>query len=765
MIAFRNLYPNLPGHLVEFKDGGLALRVEADPPQTDSMLILGTAVDGPVMEPVAVDATTAETLFGKSILGNGIPNGSTLVPAFEEAWNAGCRDIRLMRISGAVASKSIEADGVTTVVRKLISEQLGLALGNNASTFQLSKTPVIPNSVRVYADSIQITAIGAYSVDVDTGEVVLAANACSAGAPISIAYQSNVIVENLEETLTVAAGKVTLTHNIGEIKGFTVEGSTVTPTYTTLAKDVIFTAGVVDGDEVTVQYDAITADLANNTESTFVAATGVQPLTITKVADTSSIHVYANETEIPKTAFTVDLDTMKINLKKETVTKGARLETSYNYNESTSYTPVIEISSIFGGAVYNGAKVQVVAVEDTSGEVIGMNVVLTKPDSKKAQITEEPLVFSSIDYPTFQLLTNAINNNANNGVFKAQTRFGSADANQLKVLASSSLVGGSDGLGLNEDQLFEALSGKRDADGLLEAPGAYQLLEDYQVDWVVPVGVYADTEMSSRLQNFAYELALFCAVLSNRNKMTFGVINMKPVQDTGLAGIQSQAKKLAAFENFYIMKDSAGNELRGPDGKPIDLGGFINVIAGPEVIVSGTSLGVYNAEPAVTYVGFSTTLQPQAAASNKAIASARGIRYRFSNAQLDGIVGRRLTVLKTKPDGSVAVVDDVSASLVGSDYARRSTGKVVRETVDQIREVCDPFIGMPNTIEQRNAMSATISKRLGQLKDAGVIQDFDFQVVATLQDQLLGQAKIELTLVPPQELRKITTVVSLKPSL
>jgi hypothetical protein len=181
--------------------------------------------------------------------------------------------------------------------------------------------------------------------------------------------------------------------------------------------------------------------------------------------------------------------------------------------------------------------------------------------------------------------------------------------------------------------------------------------------------------------------------------------------------------------------------------------------------VKGTSLGIYNADAAVSYVGYSTTLNPQQATSNKVIPNGRGLRYRFSNAQLDAIVARRLTVLKLKQDGSVSVVDDVTCAAPGSDYARRTTGKVVREVVDQIREVCDPFIGEPNTIEQRNAMSAQISKRLGKLKEAGVIQDYDFQVVATMQDQLLGQAKIELTLVPPQELRKITTVVSLKPAL
>ena len=50
-----NLYPNLPGHLVEFKDGGMSLRNEPITESTSSVLLLGTAVDGPIHEPVAID--------------------------------------------------------------------------------------------------------------------------------------------------------------------------------------------------------------------------------------------------------------------------------------------------------------------------------------------------------------------------------------------------------------------------------------------------------------------------------------------------------------------------------------------------------------------------------------------------------------------------------------------------------------------------------------------------------------------------------------
>ena len=94
MASLGNLYPNLPGMLIEFKDGGSSLRFDDTEANTDSMLILGTAVDGPVMEPVAVTIDTAELLFGSDVNSNNVPNGSTLVHAFKQAYDTDCRDIR-----------------------------------------------------------------------------------------------------------------------------------------------------------------------------------------------------------------------------------------------------------------------------------------------------------------------------------------------------------------------------------------------------------------------------------------------------------------------------------------------------------------------------------------------------------------------------------------------------------------------------------------------------------------------------------------------
>lgn len=150
-----NLYPNLPGMLIEFKDGGSALRFEKTDASTDSLLLLGTAVDGPIMEPVAVDYKSAELIFGSDTDSNNVPNGATLVHAFKQAYEAGCRDIRLMRISGSKASTVIQttSDSVTNT-KRIDENEIAYISGNDATEISLpitAGTAYDKTSLEVYA--------------------------------------------------------------------------------------------------------------------------------------------------------------------------------------------------------------------------------------------------------------------------------------------------------------------------------------------------------------------------------------------------------------------------------------------------------------------------------------------------------------------------------------------------------------------------------------------------------------------------------------
>lgn len=772
MANFGNLYPNLPGMLIEFKDGGSALRFDNDDVVTDSVLYLGTAIDGPVMEPVAVDINTAELVFGSDVKQNGVPNGSNLIHAFKQAYAAGCRDIRLMRISGENAVGTISAPSEKVTSRERVDEDLGIIQGNDLCTFTLAGTNIDPSTVTVYAKGLQLNS--GFKYDPLTNEVELAKGACDAGSSISIKYEFTDVVSAAANNFTVNTSKEIVLPKTPISTTVVVKDSTsaVIPSsdYTVANNRITFTtlSTVNSGDvlEVTYDYNQTGYGTESGSGSTpFMAATSDQVVILTNKPVVNSTVLYIEEGKILDTsAFSVDVQNKTVKIKKEKFKKGEKISVSYYIEHDVTVNKEIKLESVFAGSVYNSGTVEVNNITDSTGTIIGKAVKITKPVSKQGT-GEMPQIYTSFDFPTFGDLVDAINEN--NSVYKASTDTPLAYTEDLNI-SNSYFVGGDDGLNLTKDQIFERLSGLRDQNGYILKKGAYQLLENYQTDWVVPVGVYADDKLADRHQDFAYELALFCAVVSARNKTTFGAIAMKENKDTTLAGIQDYAKYLANFNNLYLLRDSTGAILKNDQGEPFDIGNYISVVAGPEPYFNHKTNALRAANPAVMYAAFNTNLQAQSAPTNKRLEGSTGIKYSFSNAQLDAIVGNRLVVFGTKyarNGKSLAgcyIIDGPTSARPESEYGRLTTNKVMRVVADNIREVCEPFIGEPNNIEERNALSAAISKRLDILIERGVIIDYSFNLISTAIDQLLGQARLELGIFAPQELRKITTVMGLK---
>jgi hypothetical protein len=307
--------------------------------------------------------------------------------------------------------------------------------------------------------------------------------------------------------------------------------------------------------------------------------------------------------------------------------------------------------------------------------------------------------------------------------------------------------------------------------GYLKTQGAYQILENYNVDYIYPAGVYADAVQTvNPHSDFQRELALVCAVLTYRTKMTHGFIDVKPNSNTTMVGIDAYVAKLVNTRtNIYYMTDQNGDVIYDTDNKPMDIGWYTSVVVGPEVVMNSDTLGTYYGSPAIAYAALNAQLQPQSSPLNKALRNVSGIKFKFSNKQMNAIVGSRMVCFKLKNEGATStassipyVVDGVTAGAPGCDYSDIAIVKIVTDVVDNVRQVADPFIGEQNTVEQRNALSALISKRLAKLVELGEIQSYEFEVSATIQQQLLGEASIALTIIPAMTLKRITTVVALR---
>ena len=810
-MAITNLYPNLPGHLVEFKDGGLQLTTGKASNAGKSLLILGTAFDGPVNEPVKVDETTVSQLFGPDVDANGFPNGATLTKYIKQAFKNGFTDVRGMRVTGSQAY--VEIPKTVSVTREYVNQTLRVDIVGNGEQkgIQLSNVPVVSHSLDVTTGPNGTgTRISPSSMSRYDGQFDIARDLVPAGSTLYATYQ----YQDISAMKTLAAQPVSAD---GIVIGNNI--TLCTGSEEIYVTDKVAGAYVNNGvgpqtDGAVVTVDATGAVLTADVD--YEVTNGVltfRPSAAVSVTDTVTITYYTFEAQtaqetitfrdsdqtvtLPHTpvsnTLTVTMDganvTASVVISGNTVTFPAGnfpigiANIEYQYELVTEHKESMTVRAIYGGSVYKAANVTITEV--TQNGVVGKRFTFTKPESKKFSNSDLPFYFDSFTCRTVGMLKQSLANYALNNVFEIFCDDDDMPTDDFPLFASDLINGGEDGVVVTNNELYEALSGKRytQADvaaqecapemvGYLKELGAYQILENYNVDFIYPAGVYADSKQTvNKYSSFHHELALVCAVLTYRTKMTHGFIDVKPNSNTTLKGIQEYVAKLLKYNNIHYMIDADGNDIVDAEGNKMDIGWYTSVVVGPEPVMSSDTLGTYYGSPAIAYAALCGSLKPQSAPTNKAVPGVKGMKYKFSNKQMNELVGNRMVVFKLKNEGVTStasstpfVVDGCTCGAPNSDYGRISTVKVVTDVVDQIREVADPFLGEPNTVEQRNALSALISKRLGYLMEQGEITYYQFEINATVQQVILGECSISLTLAAPQELRKITTVVALRAS-
>lgn len=710
-------YQAIPGHNAQFKDGNLNLKNDPNPPSTESILFLGTATDGPLNQPVSVNPDTVNLIFGKVSTDNGVPNGATLIPAFEEAWQAGNRDIRLMRVSGETSFSSLAGTTYSIAKEEVTDEIIGTGLGNEADLIELPHGGIDVSSLVVQANG-----------------VILPNTAYSATAGVALS-------EDPDNLVTEEKAELTLNANVTDMEAEILVSYTYTYT----------------DEEGTVQSVSVSENNTDANGDPIIAHGKDVEYTLKNVAKSGArLYVRGSELTNPTDApiFTIVGNVITIKPTKK-IKLGDKLELSYAYTDTVVVEPEIKLESVYGGSLYNDIKREVKTVDGVT------TITITKPESKRSIMSELPLVFTSSDFPTYQLLVNAINTHPNNNVVKASTETPDLLVTTLQDSAETSFTGGKDELNLSNEEMYKRLGGEVDDEGYVTRQGAYTLLENYLVDFVYPLGVHADDKLVGKYDNFAYQLALACAVMSHYNNVTIGLINTTTPSDTSLAGIENHVRKLEALENLYYMRDTTGEIITDGEGNRFDLGQFIEVIAGPDFVVPNTRLGQIVADSSAAYVGMVSDLPVQSAPTNKALPSVAGLRFQYSANQLNRLTQNRFTTFRYKTDGRVGVVDAMTAAHVGSDYTRLSTARIVKEAVNAVREVADPFIGEPNDAANRNALTSAVDKRLSKMIEAKALLGFQFRLVVTQQMELIGEGQIELSLQAPNELRRLTTIVSL----
>lgn len=309
--------------------------------------------------------------------------------------------------------------------------------------------------------------------------------------------------------------------------------------------------------------------------------------------------------------------------------------------------------------------------------------------------------------------------------------------------------------------------------------------------------------------NFGYQLANFCFKQSEQNTEMTGVIGVLPpasyslkdvalwvgklpttTEDangnvvvasggngTGLLGNKFMSGRIGVtnqlipytidgiaglFDGGFIATETGwldDSQLKDANDHLVDIGKYLSVVASYPILSNPSNTVSYIASGAATYGGFYSVLPADSAPTNKLLRNVR-LPFRVNTSKLDLLAGQRFVTFHGKTRG-IVVSDAPTAARPDSDYQRLSTVRQVKACIDAVRTVGEPFLGEGLTGARLAALDTAIESALKALVKSGVISRFEHAVTSTAQQRILGQATVELKLVPAFELRQITVVVAL----
>lgn len=200
-------FTNLPGFFVDIADDGLQIMPTIS--LTDSVTLIGTAEDGPLFTPIRISRIEeAEQIFG-AYHNNGISNGRTLVIGARQAYGAGCRDIRLVRIPHATKAFMTLKDAVD-------GDKLIISAANIGTKYNDIKIEVTEADIKVWnLTDAAVEPLGeptfafAYTAETTFEELVNAFNENKETTGVVLSLPEAVVKTDTVGTLT-AVGPVTL---------------------------------------------------------------------------------------------------------------------------------------------------------------------------------------------------------------------------------------------------------------------------------------------------------------------------------------------------------------------------------------------------------------------------------------------------------------------------------------------------------------------------------------------------------------------------
>lgn len=316
------------------------------------------------------------------------------------------------------------------------------------------------------------------------------------------------------------------------------------------------------------------------------------------------------------------------------------------------------------------------------------------------------------------------------------------------------MSGGDDELELTNDELLDYLA------------DAYEDLEDLEgIDFIVPLGAYIfEDEFSNTDIRHAQNLARICMRRSVLGHFTHGVIAIEPIDDPSISSVNTRVERLAAYDfdinytdGYYTTTNTPSEEPQLQNGQytALSIRNCISVIAGPDFVFAQPGVGPYIMTGEAAYAGRACSLPVHSATTEKQIGGATGLYYKYGKSSINDLVGARFVCFYEDYNGIIRTVLDATYDEAGATYDNLMTYRIMATIVNDQNKIFRPYIGEAVNPQNLNAIGAECQAYLDGLRAIGVINDFEFKIVASPNASRMGEVFINQIIIPPAELKRI----------
>lgn len=229
--------------------------------------------------------------------------------------------------------------------------------------------------------------------------------------------------------------------------------------------------------------------------------------------------------------------------------------------------------------------------------------------------------------------------------------------------------------------------------------------------------------------------------INSKGKQVIGVMALKPATNNSLQGVKT-----------YV--------LNAPF---LQYSKYLQIVGGPEEVFQLNGK-IYKSMWQGAYAGMVAVLPSYQSPLNKPIPGVIKQDYQLSSMQSLNLTNKHIIVSR-KRGNYVVCSDAITTAEDTSDFVAITTIRVVNDAVNLVKDIAEPFIGQPNTIQMRSGLETSIKSGLEGMIKAGAITDFRFSIISTASEQLEGSMRIVLELIPVFTVRRIRVSVAVRSAL